>query len=406
MQLLSLLSIKRILLICIVLVVIHARYTTNHTRYESSTSGKTAFNLLITNETQTKGETATIQNGKYTIVLPKGVTLDVGDLPRVETDQEAEYTRGVLDDSNRYLVLLNQFFMRKRLIVQVKGDISNDPYMGKLLVSGLLGEIAHFQRKIRQIFTEILPPDHAFVISSMFIGGELRELSKERADAFRASGLAHILSASGYNILLVSSSAERVFRGRSFFSRSMIFVSIWTFAFLAALSPSVVRAATTRSITYVTDIFGRSVHPIYALILGTTVMIYIQPLLIHSLSLWLSVTASFGIMVFSNKIGQILPNTTLPVLRGFREDVLVSISASLGVLPIQLLIFHQINPGAPIWNGLVGWSIGPIMALGLGVTLLQMAGIQVGAINQVLHKLVDWMFFVAEVSKEYIIELS
>ena len=185
----------------------------------------------------------------------------------------------------------------------------------------------------------------------------------------------HILAISGLHIgilLLILNSILRPIENFRHGKKAKLFLlllSLWFFAFLSGLSPSVIRAVLMFSILSIGIVSGRSSRLDHYLFVSLFLSLLIQPLYVFDLGFQLSYAALISII----GMGPIIKNTWTPkrkLSRYFWELLVVSFTAQLGILPITLYYFHQFS-GTFILSSLVIIPIlGPVLGGGYLMILL------------------------------------
>lgn len=404
---------KRHTSMIIAVLIITARFTVYRESLLSSTrqgEQELTFQYLHLSDemisTQSKSKQVSLKQGEYRVSLPRDTVFVPGDYLKMTAKVSSIYRGGISNSSSLLDLLIDTLWSQKRATIGAKSNITNIYYPGKVYVSSIVRALGVLQSNTRRSFTEVMNHDLGYLVSSMFLGGSMTVLPSDWQDVFRQSGLAHILSASGYNVVLVSSYLERVCSKKRKSHQTFIFLGIWAFVGMASWSASVVRAAVMRSIQMVGRMMGREVSALKSLTISIWLILLFRPDLLHSLSLWLSACATAGILLFQKKIISNVAVHPQPLLQPLFEDISVSIAATLGVLPIQLFVFQQFNPVSPIANGLVGWAIAPIMLFGL----LSVVTRSVPMISQwfvmIVQALVNWMIGVATFAAPFSLNLA
>lgn len=151
-------------------------------------------------------------------------------------------------------------------------------------------------------------PDERALLAGLVLGND-KSLDPSIRAAFRDSGLAHLTAASGQNLALLTGVVAPVLARRR---RRTAILGTWIligwFATLTRFEPSVLRAGTMAAITVAFTRAGtddledlgagplaRSRHRLGPLAATVAILVLIDPLIVGSVSLWLSVTATAGL---------------------------------------------------------------------------------------------------------------
>lgn len=188
--------------------------------------------------------------------------------------------------------------------------------------------------------------------SSLVLGtliGYSEDLPKAMAEAFKKSGLTHILVASGFNLTIIASSVGIVgwFFGRRFSDITSLGV-VWFFVVLTGSSGSVVRAGIMVSLVLVGRAVGRLPSSYYTLLLAVVVMVLFNPMqLFYDIGFQLSVGATLGVLE-ANKLRVYLERD------GWLTELLwPTMGAIFVTAPIISLYFSTFSIIAPLANLLV-----------------------------------------------------
>ena len=96
-----------------------------------------------------------------------------------------------------------------------------------------------------------------------------------------------------------------------------------------------------------------------------TIVLLLDPLLIHSVGWWLSVAATAGIAVLGPPLAARLPGPA-----AVRTALSVTLAAQLGVAPVSIAVFGPLPMASIPANLLAGPAAGPVMVYGLPAGLL------------------------------------
>ena len=245
------------------------------------------------------------------------------------------------------------------------------------------------------------PIELAFV-KALFLGQRQDIASDVYADYAKA-GVVHILAISGLHIGIILMILLFILQPLLYFKRGktirllFILVTLWSFAVIAGLSPSVVRAVTMFSLFAIVKGLKRSSNSINTLAISAFVLLLIRPAFCFDLGFQLSYAAVAAIIIIKPILDSWITFKN-GITNWFLDLLKLSVAAQLGVLPLSLYYFHQF-PGLFFVTNLV---IVPclMLVLGLGIvmficlTLYQPPEfiIQVlGWLIQFMNRFVDWI---------------
>ncbi len=204
-----------------------------------------------------------------------------------------------------------------------------------------------FRKKLSGLYGE---PYGSF-LDGLLLGGR-RGVPDDLMEAFRLSGLTHILAISGYNIALIIAGIYFLFGFLS--RRKRVIVSIFfvvIFIFFVGATASVVRAGIMGTIGLISIYFGRQNFAGRSLMISGLLMVLFNTKTLNDVGFQLSFLATFGIIyvypILKDKFSR------LPDFFGIRETFLVTMSAQITVVPILIYHFGNLSLIAPLMNLIV-----------------------------------------------------
>lgn len=229
--------------------------------------------------------------------------------------------------------------------------------------SGIGNVFLESRYRLERVVEKSLPePEASLLIGIMF--GSKRVFIKDFNDALNGSGVSHVIAASGYNVALVAQSIDVLMRKRV--GRFSIFIKIlciWSFSIFSGLSSSLVRASTMSSISLFANLLGRESSKGAALILCVTVLILINPFIIHDVGFLFSFASVVGLIFFPRCFENIKS-------KYFKDSVLPTLTCILFTLPISVIFFGKVSVISIISNIIVLPIISQTIFWGLGITLI------------------------------------
>ena len=193
--------------------------------------------------------------------------------------------------------------------------------------------------------------------------GDDRDQPAGLTDAFRASGLTHLLAVSGQNVAFVLAVVGPLLaRLRGRWRLAVALAVLGFFAVVTRLEPSVLRATAMAGGAVLTRVWGREASAPRLLGVAVVAVVLVDPLLVRSLAFQLSVAATWGIVAWSGPVAGWLPGP-----RWLREPMAVTVAAQLAVAPIQIWNFDGLPLASLPANLLAGPAAGPAMVWGMTV---------------------------------------
>jgi competence protein ComEC len=210
-----------------------------------------------------------------------------------------------------------------------------------------------------------LPPAQAALLRGMALG-EDEALDPATRDDFRASGLSHLLAASGENVALLAALALPLLAwlGLGLRGRQLgVLALIALYVPLAGGGPSIQRAGAMGAATTVAALAGRPTSRWYALLLAAAATLALNPRASADPGWQLSFAAVAAIALLAPGLRRRLGARRVPAR--LAEAVAVSAAATLGTGPLIALHFSQLSLVSLPANLLAAPAVAPIMWLGM-----------------------------------------
>ena len=165
-----------------------------------------------------------------------------------------------------------------------------------------------------------------------------------------ASGLVHIVVASGLNIALLARLVQQALgrmgpRGAAVTA----LIAIIGYALLSGASPAALRATLMGGLVILGGMIHRQSHVLVALALASALLLGIKPSLVRDVGFQLSFAATLGIVIWADSLGRWL--AWLP--GAFREALAATLAAQAMTWPLLLAEVHRLSLIAPLSNLLV-----------------------------------------------------
>lgn len=231
------------------------------------------------------------------------------------------------------------------------------------------GRLAH--RMADGIYDTGFSPATSALLAGAFFGGDYADTATR--DAFRASGVAHLLCISGFHVALIAAALGfllyplRANRRLNLIRRCLIIAAVWLYALLAGLQPSAVRAAAMLTVLAIALSTDRTQNSPNALGITVAALLIAAPYWLFSIGFQLSVAAVAGLMCFFGKLNPVSPRRH--VLFTAAGWCVAPPAAMAGVFPLLLFYFHGI-PLAGFVTGIAGAVVFPLFMVGGGLTAL------------------------------------
>lgn len=225
---------------------------------------------------------------------------------------------------------------------------------------GALHRGANRVRRLLVAGTRTMAPDTAALFTGLVIGDD-RDQPREMIEQFRASGLSHLCSVSGQNVVYLLAAFGPLTRRLRPGTRLVATLSIlaW-FVILTRAEPSVLRAAAMAAVVAVNFFRGRSLNARSVLAVSVTGLVVLDPLLAHSVGFMLSAGATAGLAWFSAPLEK----------RGVPAVLAATVAAQTGTLPVMVMVFRRVSLISLVANPLAVPVAGVVMLVGMPVVLL------------------------------------
>lgn len=204
--------------------------------------------------------------------------------------------------------------------------------------------------------------------------GQQQEIAPDIVRDYQFAGAVHILSVSGLHVgfvlLFVNFILKPLPKSRRWNLTRLCIVlsSLWGFAFIAGLSPSVIRSAAMFSFVAIGMHLGRSTNIFHTLVVSLLLILLFQPAFLFDVGFQLSYAALLFILWLQPPLSRIWKPENR-VVRYFWEILTVSFAAQIGTLPLSIYYFHQFPALFFVTNIVVIPMLSAIMAVGIAVVL-------------------------------------
>ena len=217
-------------------------------------------------------------------------------------------------------------------------------------------------------------PAELSVVAALILGQQ-QDINSDIIQDYQFAGAVHILSVSGLHvgfILLFLTFLLKFLPNTKWnrrFKLGFIIISLWAFAVLAGLSPSVVRSVTMFCFVAIGMHLKRNTDIFHTLLVSILLILLFEPAFLFDVGFQLSYVALFFIIWLQPLMASIW-QPKRKITRYFWQLLTVSFAAQIGTLPISIYYFHQFPGLFFVTNLLVIPLVSIIMGLGVFVMLL------------------------------------
>ncbi len=218
--------------------------------------------------------------------------------------------------------------------------------------------------EVEEALRRQIPQPEAALVAGILLGNDNLLPAAQRA-AFAATGTAHVMALSGWNIAIVAGLCALVGRrlgwGRSWPWLAGSVGAIWFYTFLVGGGASIVRAAIMGTLYLVASATGRRGDALTALAATAVVMTAHAPGTIFDLGFQLSCVATLGLILCAGPLARRLRR--LPPL--VAEGLAATVAAEIFTLPLVLYHFGRLSTVTLPANVLIEPLVPLVMAGGV-----------------------------------------
>jgi competence protein ComEC len=279
---------------------------------------------------------------------------------------------------NPYQFNYNNYLNRHNIYGQITVSMG-EVFMLKKSNTSLKGLADAFRIHVNNKLVENKFKDDELGIINALLFGQRQEISKELIENYSKAGAIHILAVSGLHVgiimLMVSFLLKPLkrFKNGAIIRLIIIILFLWTFAFIAGMSASVVRAVTMFTALSIGLAIDRKNSVYKNLIISLFFLLLFNPYYLFEVGFQLSYLAVFSIVWLQPMLYKFW-KPTYKIIDYFWQLFTVSLAAQIGVLPLSIYYFHQF-PGLFFVSNLVIIPVlGFILGFGILVIFLSLCG--------------------------------
>ena len=220
------------------------------------------------------------------------------------------------------------------------------------------------------------------------------EIKRTWADA----GAMHVLAVSGLHVGIIYMIMNYLIRFLARFKYGchlqgiLLLLTLWTYALLTGMSPSVMRSATMFSFIVIGKVLKRDGSIYNSLAISAFFLLLIDPFLLFTVGFQFSYLAVVSIVFFQPQFDKLLYIGN-PILKKLWQLTTVSLAAQIGTFPLAVYYFHQF-PSYFLLSGYVVITMaGMLIYLSALLLILSPIGILSEGLGWILRNLVEGMNF-------------
>ncbi|SHI49516.1 ComEC/Rec2 family competence protein [Flavobacterium terrae] len=239
----------------------------------------------------------------------------------------------------------SNYLKHKNIYAQIYSS-TNDIKVDKQLYK----DIYHYVFELRENIIQRLKingfQQEELAVLNALILGQKQDISPDTQKDYQNAGAVHILSVSGMHVGFIMLFITFLLKPLPNNKKSnlcrifIILISLWIFAFIAGLSPSVVRSVTMFSFITFGSLINRQNNMFHTIIVSLFIILLIEPGFLFDIGFQLSYLALFFIIWFQPMLKNLWsPKQKINI---YLWDILtVSTAAQIGTLPLSIYYFHQ-----------------------------------------------------------------
>ncbi len=216
----------------------------------------------------------------------------------------------------------------------------------------------------------------ALALVSALTVGEKRDLTQELKESYSSAGASHLLALSGlhlgiiYAILSFVLPQRRRNRAATFLREGVVLLFLWGFAFMAGLTPSVVRAAILFSLVSFGRCIGQESSSVSSLAFAAMAMLVVSPHSLFDIGFQLSFSAVFSILLLARPLQKLFRVERHGVLYGYVANLLIlAFVAQVGTFPFVWYHFGEF----PVYSFFANLFVVPLAFVVITIAIVTLA---------------------------------
>ncbi|MCA9387084.1 ComEC/Rec2 family competence protein [Candidatus Dojkabacteria bacterium] len=233
--------------------------------------------------------------------------------------------------------------------------------------SGTLYSLQSVRRNFITELNNLLPPEHAGLVNGMLFGTN-EGISDTSIEILKNTGLTHIISASGFNVMIVYTTIKSVLFLLKRTYRNIISLSV-TFLYILLIGVHILpalRAFYMLLLLIIGKELGRKPTVVLLILASASLILLSYPLYYKNISFQLSLIATSCLFIFSENFSLWFDKRNIPEV--LSEPLSATLSVLTGTTPVSFFAFGKVSLIAPLSN-LILVPLTPIIMY-LGVCLL------------------------------------
>ena len=233
--------------------------------------------------------------GKMRVSLPQGFYLAYGDRIQMQGNIESTIDTGQLP--------ITSHEGREKIFVEM--DFPEVEVLSSHAGNPIISMLFRTREQANEIIFDMVPFPESAVLAGILLGLDT-SIPEYLWNGYRASGIAHIIVISGFNISIIAMMLLRFLEGkvREKFQIPFVISMVFLYTILVGADIPVVRAAIMATIGLPAKRIGRKTIGIHNLTLAATLMLILNPFLIWDMSFQLSFLATLALLILADPLTQ------------------------------------------------------------------------------------------------------
>jgi competence protein ComEC len=239
---------------------------------------------------------------------------------------------------------------------------------------GVAGALDGVRERAQAALDRGLPPPQAALLRGMVLGQD-EALPERMRDDFQTAGLAHLVAASGQNVMLLCALVFGLSAVLGVGLRARLLLALALIALyvpLAGGGPSIQRAGVMGAAGVTAALAGRPASRWYALLLAAAATLTMNPRAVEDPGWQMSFAAVAAIMLLAGRLGEGLRRRGAP--SGVAEALALTVAATIGTAPLIAMHFDRTSVVSLPANLLAAPAVAPVMWLGMAAAALGQLG--------------------------------
>lgn len=283
-------------------------------------------------------------SGRAMIYLQKDMKveeLEIGDLLLLKTGLQRVRNSGNPHEFDYASYLKNQ-----HILYSAYADSLSWKKIGKNEDFSLKVTASKWRDHLLTIYRKNGIQNESFDILAALTLGYKTGMDPEIKRAWADAGAMHVLAVSGLHVGIIYMIMSYMFRFLSRFTYGrwirgfFLLFTLWTYALLTGMSPSVMRSATMFSFIVIGEMLKRNGNIYNSLAISAFFLLLIDPFLLFTVGFQFSYLAVVSIVFFQPQFEKLIYIGN-PIVKKLWQLTTVSLSAQIGTFPLAIYYFHQ-----------------------------------------------------------------